>query len=233
MAAKSSYTLGPCDRCSRPAIIVHDGRRTVLMCNDCGHYKSTTLPGDKTMHARQVPMIKPTWRTKAEVHAIRNVRAIDGDTLEADIVLPFETTIRKRIRLKGWWADEMEGPYRASGLMAQTLLASWCTNRALWIHSPSARLDRYGRVVALLIHHEQIINPKDVIGSYQITEAEHKARRDQSATSRNKAGRFNRGTASVGTADTPSGCVLGHPGAIFSNLPSPNAENPLPNGQVQ
>jgi hypothetical protein len=132
-------------------------------------------------------MIKATYRKTPDIYPLRHIRVVDGDTLEAEILLPFDTVITKRVRLKGWWADECDGLYRTQGLMARYLLEVWCTDKALWLHSPSCRLDRYGRVIGHLMHGEQIINPKDVLGSYALTEKEHKLRRDQQMASSRQA----------------------------------------------
>lgn len=107
-----------------------------------------------------------------------SVRAVDGDTLLVTIALAFETTITKRVRLKGWWAPEMTGPDAARGMAAQQRLHNFCEGKVLWILCPAQRLDRYGRVIATLMHEERIISARDVLGDLQLTEAEHKAARD-------------------------------------------------------
>ena len=126
-------------------------------------------------------MIKSSFRLSNELYPLDDIRVIDGDTIEATIVLAFGTRVQKRIRLKGWWADEPVGIFASAGLAAKALLEKWCHQRILWLHSPSCRLDRYGRVVGSLIWQGQIVPGKAVLGSFQLTEAEHKARRDQNA----------------------------------------------------
>lgn len=114
---------------------------------------------------------------------ITDVRVVDGDTLEATIHLEFDTPIKRRIRLKGWWADEPKGLYAESGMEAKARLHTFVQGKALWLFSPSGRLDRYGRVVGHIIHHEQIVNPKDVLGHLQLTEHDHQQHRAQGVVS--------------------------------------------------
>lgn len=113
------------------------------------------------------------------VYPLHDVRVIDGDAIEADIILPFGQKLRARIRLKGWWADELSGPYAAAGLAAKVKLATFCADNALWLHSPSERKDRYGRIIGSLISNRRIVIAGEVLGHLQLTEKEHKARRDE------------------------------------------------------
>lgn len=112
------------------------------------------------------------------VYAIRDIRVIDGDAIEATIVLPFEALIRKRIRLRGWWADETEGAHAERGKLATARLAAFVAMGPLWIHAADERMDRYGRLLATLRDAQRIIIAQDVLGDCQLTEREHKARRD-------------------------------------------------------
>lgn len=123
-------------------------------------------------------MITTTIRKTTDLFAIDHVRVIDGDTIEALIYLPFDVTTTKRIRLRGWWADEPFGLHAATGQKARSLLHEFCVGKALWISCSAERLDRYGRVLAHLVHDEKMVNPKDVLGDCLLTEAEHRRRRD-------------------------------------------------------
>lgn len=143
-------------------------------------------------------MIKSSFRLSNELYPLDDIRIIDGDTIEATIVLAFSTRIQKRIRLKGWWADEPEGIYAAAGHTAKQLLSTWCQGKILWLHSPSCRLDRYGRVVGSLIWQGQIVPGKAVLGSFQLTEAEHKARRDQNAAAAHRSPTTGYNSATTG-----------------------------------
>lgn len=112
------------------------------------------------------------------VFAIRDIRVIDGDAIEATIILPFEALIRKRIRLRGWWADETEGQYAEQGKLAASRLTEFVAKGPLWIHAADERCDRYGRLLATLRDAQRIVVAKDVLGALQLTEREHKVRRD-------------------------------------------------------
>lgn len=122
-------------------------------------------------------MIKGTYRLTPDIYPLHDVRVVDGDTLEARIALPFGQSVQKRIRLKGWWADEIEGPYGLYGRSAQVALVNWIAGKALWLHAPSCRMDKYGRVIGHLMHDQKIINPKDVLGCLQLSEKLHNAHR--------------------------------------------------------
>jgi hypothetical protein len=189
-----------------------------------------------------------TYRKTPDIYPIQSIRVIDGDTIEAMIMLPFGCTVVKRIRLKGWWADEPVGLYAAQGLLAAQLLRAWIGDKALWLHAPSCRLDKYGRVIGHLMHGERIISGKDVLGHCQLSEKEHNARRAQS-----------KAAAGIRTADAKSKSLISHPEAVSTiariqdpadwpctcgpegthqgleccPLPSPEASNPGPAGAVQ
>lgn len=121
------------------------------------------------------------YRTPSDepgIYAIRDIRVIDGDAIEATIVLPFEALIRKRIRLRGWWADETEGAHAQRGLLAAARLTAFIAKGPLWIHAADERMDRYGRLLATLRDAQRIIVAAEILGDCQLTEREHKARRD-------------------------------------------------------
>jgi hypothetical protein len=123
-------------------------------------------------------MITNKFRRTPDIYPLDHIRVVDGDTLEALIRLPFDQSVTKRIRLKGWWAPEPTGPYAAAGIAARLRLVDFVKDKALWLHTPSCRLDRYGRVVGHMLHGERIVSPRDVLGDFQLSESEHKRRRD-------------------------------------------------------
>lgn len=129
-------------------------------------------------------MIKAILRKTPDIHPLENIRVIDGDTIEAQILLPFEQRVQKRIRLKGWWADEIGGLYNGTAVVARFRLECFIQGKALWLHAPSCRLDRYGRVVGSLMHGERIVTAQEVLGDLQLTEKDHKAHRDAEKASR-------------------------------------------------
>jgi|HubBroStandDraft_1064217.scaffolds.fasta_scaffold12753_3 endonuclease YncB( thermonuclease family) len=143
-------------------------------------------------------MLLKSLAQQQNLFPISHVRIIDGDTLEATIHLPFEQNLTTRIRLKGWWADELDGPYRGAGLVARFRLESFCDGKALWIQSTSGRKDKYGRIVATLWHSGRIVAGKEVLGDLQLTEATHKLHRDQA---RQQASRAQKWPGDVKGAD--------------------------------
>lgn len=126
-------------------------------------------------------MITRTLRKVPDIYALLNIRAIDGDTIEASICLPFDVHITKRIRLKGWYSDEHGGPWHAQALVAQQRLQTYCNANTLWLHSPSCRMDKYGRIIGHLMHGTRFVIPKDVLGDLQLTERVHRDRRTDKA----------------------------------------------------
>lgn len=124
-------------------------------------------------------MITRNIRKLEDVFPLLNIRVVDGDTLQADIALAFETNVNRRIRLKGWWAPELEAGISGPAFEAKHRLECFCTGKALWIHCPSQRLDKYGRVIASLWWDNRIISPSEVLGTLQMTETTHKAAKDE------------------------------------------------------
>jgi endonuclease YncB( thermonuclease family) len=119
-----------------------------------------------------------TLHASTDLYPAKVTRVVDGDTVVAEITLPFDTTVTRRIRLKGFWADELTGPYAVSGEIARIRLAQWLADKVIWLHSPSQRKDRYGRTIASLWHEGRIIPAKEILGDAQLTEAEHRRRKD-------------------------------------------------------
>lgn len=124
-------------------------------------------------------MIKKSFIQEQDSFPILEVRVIDGDTIEALVVLPFDERKRQRIRLKGWWADELRGPFAQQGLTAALRLEKFCKDKALWIVARGHRKDKYGRIVAHLMTAGSIVRPSDVLGDLSLTEKVHKAHHDE------------------------------------------------------
>jgi endonuclease YncB( thermonuclease family) len=158
-------------------------------------------------------MIKREFRRTPDLYPLTQVRVVDGDTIEACIILAFGCSTTRRIRLKGWWADEPQGEYRSAGLDACLKLERWVEGKVLWLHSPSCRLDRYGRVIGHLVLDEKLVDPREVLGEHQLTEAEHKRRRDRMAKAAQQAKAWPEQPGGIRTADTQSKSLLGHPRA--------------------
>lgn len=158
-----------------------------------------------------------SYRTTPEVYPLHRVRVIDGDTIEADIVLAFDTRIQRRIRLKGWWADEVDGPFRSSALEATFRLEAYLAEKAIWLHAPSCRVDKYGRVIGHLMYGERIVDPRDVLKELQLSEATHKLRRDQAAASRKQAKAWPEDKGPTKRPDPEDLVTLGHPSPFMGS----------------
>lgn len=154
-----------------------------------------------------------TYRKSAEIHPLEHIRVIDGDTIEADILLPFNTKLRKTIRLRDFWADELDGPFRSSGLGARLALEAFTAGRVFWLHSPSCRMDKYGRVVGFLMEGDRLLSGREVLGGFQLTEAVHKQHRDMAVASRKQAKAFIAEAGRVETAEAQTKSLINDPGA--------------------
>jgi hypothetical protein len=155
-------------------------------------------------------MIKASYRKTPDIYPIDDIRVIDGDTIHAWVRLPFDQQVQKRIRLKGWWAAEVASPWGNDALKAKALLEAWVRGKALWLHAPSCRLDKFGRIVGHLMHDNRIIDPKEVLGQLQLSEAEHPRRSDATrASKRTPTPVHGTGCPKCGDAwGDDTGCVL-------------------------
>jgi endonuclease YncB( thermonuclease family) len=111
-----------------------------------------------------------------------NVRAIDGDTIAADVHVGLGHKAAERIRLKGWWAPEMHGPSAAYGQLAQKRLQAYLDSHICHLLAPGHRRDRYGRLIGSLWYLGRIVPPEQVLAELQLTEETHKAQRDAAKT---------------------------------------------------
>lgn len=133
--------------------------------------------------------MKTSVPTKTLGHyEISGARAIDGDTIECVIHLPFQTLISKRVRLAGFWAAELHGPDPAAGQEAKRVLQTFLSANPCTLFSRSERLDKYGRVIATLFSNGKPVDPGAVLGLWQLTEAQHKAQSDAARLLRLRSG---------------------------------------------
>lgn len=118
-------------------------------------------------------MISNEPETRPKFFAIEEVRAIDGDTIEARIILAFGQSLTARIRLQDWYAPELDGPGAAAGERAKVALSSWLEGRKLFLFCPRAGKDLHGRVVAHLWWNGRIVPGQEVLGGFQLTKERH------------------------------------------------------------
>lgn len=128
-------------------------------------------------------MITRTVSKTPDLFPLHDIRIVDGDTIVATIPLPFKTSVRKTIRLKGWWAAELNTIFHSEAVRAAQRLHDFCCGKALWLLTAGCRLDKYGRVIGHLQHDGRIISPREVLGDLSLTAAEHKLRHDRQARS--------------------------------------------------
>lgn len=160
------------------------------------------------------PVKVKTYRKSPDIHALHRVEVVDGDTIKADIALPFGCFVRKVIRLRDFWADELEGRYRSPGLDACLRLERFVEGKALWIHSPSCRMDKFGRVLGYLMHEERLISGKEVLGDRQLTEAVHIEHRATLALDRKQGRGWPEADATIKASRQASRSPTANPSAI-------------------
>ena len=80
-------------------------------------------------------------------YAATLVRVLDGDTIEADLHLGFEVTLRRKFRLLGINAPEMKTP---EGEIAKQALIDKLAGMEIEIFSHKDRTEKYGRYLATL-----------------------------------------------------------------------------------
>lgn len=79
------------------------------------------------------------------------VRVVDGDTVELDIDLGFNVTIRETCRLRGINAPEMRGASRPAGIKSKTALEKMIKavrQMTCWTHKD--KRGKYGRMLVTL-----------------------------------------------------------------------------------
>jgi micrococcal nuclease len=89
------------------------------------------------------------------VFRARVLRVVDGDTLDVELDLGFDTYARKRARLLGVNTPEMKGATYTAGKAATDHVALWCritelgaSDRAWPFLVQSHRVDAFGRILA-------------------------------------------------------------------------------------
>jgi hypothetical protein len=179
MNPRSTFTTSDCPRCHGAAFTIRQKNKYRIVCTICGYIHHYTLNQEPEPPLGEKKMKTKTLRKTPDIFPLDHIRVVDGDTLLAVIRLPFDVLHEARIRIRDFWADELDGPYATQGLQAQLRLKNFLEGKAVWLHAPSCRKDKFGRVLGHLMHHDRIITGREVLGELQLTEKEHKARKDQ------------------------------------------------------
>lgn len=134
-------------------------------------------------------MIVKQPETWPDFFELTEIRCIDGDTIEARVCLKLDVCVRRRIRLRGFWAPEHNGGDPHGAEEATRLLAMACDNQTCFIASRGMDLDNHGRITATLWIGNKPADPRGILGQYFLTEAAH---REQLKLARRAGGRSAR-----------------------------------------
>lgn len=86
------------------------------------------------------------------------LRVIDGDTVEARIVLGLGLELTDHVRLAGVSAPEIRGPEREQGRAAAAWLRERVDGRQVWIVTPARERGKFGRVVGVVFEDAGNVN---------------------------------------------------------------------------
>jgi endonuclease YncB( thermonuclease family) len=119
-------------------------------------------------------VITQSFLVRASHIELTNIRAIDGDTLQAHLVLPLGILAQRRIRLKTFAAPEHHGanPDMAEGARAK--LQNAVDRGKCHIATHGMREDRYGRIAAVLWIDGKPVTGTEILGSLQLSDEEHR-----------------------------------------------------------
>jgi endonuclease YncB( thermonuclease family) len=115
-----------------------------------------------------------TLRTHPDHLRITDARAIDGDTIEAVLHLPLEVMIKRRIRLKHFFAPEHAGSNPDAATAATRRLQEAMDGHEIHISCHGMKNDRYGRILAQLVIDGRPVEGGCVLGQLQLSLTEHK-----------------------------------------------------------
>jgi endonuclease YncB( thermonuclease family) len=121
---------------------------------------------------------------------LTNIRAVDGDTIEAHIELPLGILARRRIRLKHFFAPEHRGATPGLAHAAQDALQAACDGHEVHVMTHGMREDRYGRIAAVLVIDGQPVDGNTILGPLNLTLAAHAADVVRARESREKGPRL-------------------------------------------
>lgn len=88
---------------------------------------------------------QPVYSYRAKV-----VKVVDGDTVDVEIDVGFNTRIYKRLRFLGIDTWEVRGEEREKGLIAKARLEELVLNKHIYVQTEMDAEGKYGRVLAWL-----------------------------------------------------------------------------------
>lgn len=96
-------------------------------------------------------LVLPEFQIPNYTYRARVVKVVDGDTIDVDLDVGFETTLRKRLRLMGVNAWETKGKERDKGLEAKRFAEGFLVNgKEIWVQTLMDAKGKYGRVLAFV-----------------------------------------------------------------------------------
>lgn len=110
-----------------------------------------------------------------EAYAFERAVAVDGDTIRCRIELGFGIHSEQRVRLKGFYAPEMDGGVPEQGLAARERLQAFLDANTLYLRAWGMKVDRYGRTVAELWWIDRAVTAAEVLGALQLSVEAHRA----------------------------------------------------------
>lgn len=102
-------------------------------------------------------------------------RAIDGDTIEASVKLPLNVSVRKRIRLKGFYSNEHQGENPDAAHAAQQRLQQALDGHIIHLLTRGSKEDQYGRICGHLFVDGHGVTGSQILGDLQLSEQSHAA----------------------------------------------------------
>ena len=106
---------------------------------------------------------------------LTDCRAIDGDTIQANVHLPLGLKVKRRIRLKHFFAPEEHGPNPEAAIAARDALQQALELHEVHIACHGMKEDRYGRLLACLLLNGREVHGGLVLGKLQLTIEQHKS----------------------------------------------------------
>lgn len=113
--------------------------------------------------------------TFPDAYAFSRGIAVDGDTIRCIIEVGLGIHKEARVRLRGFYAPEINGASPDSGFQAKARLQAFLDGNKLYLLNMGMKIDKYGRTVAALWWADRQVDPSEVLGSLQLTVDQHRA----------------------------------------------------------